>query len=491
MEEAGISEWLFTECYDAVGDLAETLNLILPNFAQSVDYQAPVENDNGLAAWMETTIVPLATVSPERQRELVVTAWHTLPADQRFVWIKLITGAFRVGVSQDLVVRALSQVSTVPAPVIAHRLMGAWKPSAAAFEQLISPADQKSETSQPYPFCLAHPVDASKINQLGSPKNWIIEWKWDGIRSQIIRREGQTYVWSRGEELITDRFPEIKTIGDLLPDGTVLDGEIVAYRDGKILSFGELQRRIGRKTVGKKLLADVPVTLIAFDIVELSGEDIRNKPLTERRSLLPPLQDAGFLVAENHSEDLSIEATWDDVAAIRMQASDLGVEGLMLKQVDSAYQVGRKTGAWWKWKIDPFTVDAVLVYAQRGSGRRASLYSDYTFAVWKDGVLVPIAKAYSGLTDEEMRKVDSFVRDNTLDKFGPVRTVTPELVFEIAFEGIQLSSRHKSGIAVRFPRILRWRHDKKPSDADNLESLIKLLGSKNQPAETHLTGERN
>jgi len=461
-EAAGIPPWLFTECYDAVGDLAETITLIL-------GAEATVDGlELALTEWVTDVILPLAGKSEPEQREVITNSWRQLPALPRFLFNKLITGGFRVGVSQDLVQRALAQSTGIPAPTLAHRMMGDWHPSPDFYAQLISPDGDQVLSSRPYPFALAHPLEGA-IESLGDPADWQIEWKWDGIRAQVIRRVGETFVWSRGEELITDRFPEIRQIGDNLPDGTVLDGEILAWRDGHPLPFAELQKRIGRKTVGKKLLADVPVTLIAFDLLELSGEDVRELPLVHRREKLAAFS-AGFVLAPLHA------GTWKELSEIRLGAREAGTEGFMLKRLDAPYVTGRKRGVWWKWKTEPMTVDAVLVYAQRGSGRRASLYSDYTFAVWDDaGNLVPFAKAYSGLDDEEMRRVDAFVRQHTLEKFGPVRTVTPRLVMELAFEGIQLSKRHKSGIAVRFPRIARWRHDKTPDQADTLINVKRLI----------------
>jgi DNA ligase 1 len=389
------------------------------------------------------------------------------------VWNKLITGAFRVGVSQLLVTRALSKVSGVPAEVIAHRLMGDWQPTLAFFARLISPDAADADISKPYPFCLAHALDGSP-EQLGDIADWQAEWKWDGIRSQLIRRAGRTFVWSRGEELVTERYPELKQLGEAIPDGTVIDGEILPWKTGRVLPFGELQRRIGRKTIGKKLLEEVPVVLMGYDLIESEGRDIREQPMAWRRVKLEELAAAvnsTTLVlsplVETHS--------WADLAIRRATSREQNVEGLMLKRKTSPYRVGRVTGDWWKWKIGPLTVDAVLIYAQHGSGKRAGLFTDYTFGVWDEGKLVPVAKAYSGLTDAEIRQVDAFVRRNTLDTFGPVRTVRPELVFELGFEGIQPSTRHKSGVAVRFPRMLRWRTDKKPEEADTLANVRKLL----------------
>jgi DNA ligase-1 len=463
-ELAGIPAWLFSECYDAVGDLAETVSLVLPDSGNP--------STQGLAWWVQHEVIELNALSEDQQKERVTTSWRKLGTVERFLFNKLITGGFRVGVSQELVVRGLSKAFDVPSATLAHRMMGNWPVTAAFFRQLISAeTDLAEDLSRPYPFCLAHPVEGA-VQELGLPSEWLAEWKWDGIRCQLINRNGQSFLWSRGEELITDRFPELREIAAFLPSGTVIDGEIVAWKGG-ILPFAELQKRIGRKSVSARLREEVPVHLIAFDLLELQGSDTRDWPLAQRRANLlqfygthPNLQ-----IAKEHAF-----SAWEDLVQVREAARASGTEGLMLKRRSSRYHAGRKRGDWWKWKVSPMTIDAVIVYAQRGSGRRASIYSDYTFAVWDDtGSLVPFAKAYSGLSDDEMRQVDAIVRKTTKERFGPVRTVEPTLVMELAFEGIQRSSRHKSGIAVRFPRIVRWRTDKKPKDADRLSDVLSLL----------------
>ena len=462
----GIPDWLFDECYAQAGDLAETISLLLP------------ETDHDDAAtfawWVEERLLPLSGLSPDVQRVALLDAWERLSGTSRFLFNKLLTGAFRVGVSDGLVVRALATVSGVPGETIAHRLMGQWEPRADWFISLTGTETTDADWSRPYPFYLAYPLE-QEVGLLGDVSDWQVEWKWDGIRAQLVRRRGRTFLWSRGEELLSGRFPEIETSAEWLPDGTVLDGELLAWRDGRPLPFSELQRRIGRKTVGKKLLADVPCHLLVYDCLEADGVDIRELPLTERRARVDVIV-ARMPAGASFGVSPVIDATtWDDVVAARTGSRDAVAEGLMLKRRASGYGVGRRVGSWWKWKVAPLTVDAVLVYAQSGSGRRAGLYTDFTFAVWDGDVLVPIAKAYSGLTDAEIRKVDNFVRRNTVEKFGPVRTVKPELVFELAFEGIQASTRHKSGIAVRFPRIARWRTDKPAREADTLESVRALL----------------
>lgn len=467
VQQAGIPDWLFDESYDAVGDGAETMALLLP--ANNAGDDRPLDD------WVEQHLLLMRELPEHEQRAAVLAAWSVMDRRQLLVWNKLITGSFRVGVSQQLVMRALAQVGGIDIAIVAHRLMGEWQPSAAFFQQLLAKDRQDADVSRPYPFCLAHPLDGAP-EQLGDLTEWQLEWKWDGIRAQLIRRSGRTFLWSRGEELVTDRYPEIRAVGDRLPPGTVLDGEILPFRDGQVLPFGQLQRRIGRKMLTKKLLQEVPAVLMVFDVLEHDGVDVRDRPQHWRREALTGLVER---VATNgvglHLSPLVAATSWEDLAAQRQRSRERHVEGIMLKRLESPYRVGRVRGDWWKWKIEPFTMDAVLVYAQRGSGKRASLYTDYTFAVWDQGELVPVAKAYSGLTDEEIRQVDAFVRQHTIEKFGPVRSVQPELVFELGFEAIGPSPRHRSGVAVRFPRMLRWRTDKKPQDADTLATLHALI----------------
>ena len=459
--EAGIPEWIFGDCYSAVGDLAETIALLLPAPSASADQP--------LHYWVEQRLLPLREWSDEEQREWLVSAWREMDEPQRFVWNKLITGEFRVGVSQNLVVRALAGFSGLTTEVVSHRLMGDWLPDASFYRQLVAQETGDTDISRPYPFFLAYPIEGDP-SQLGDPAEWMAEWKWDGIRSQMIRRGSSTFIWSRGEELMSGRFPELEAVGALLPEGTVIDGEILPWKDGLPMPFAQMQRRIGRKVLGPKILADVPVVLLAYDLLEWGGDDIREWPIERRRAQLEQLV-TDRLILSPQVEFVS----WEELAARRHQSRERRVEGFMLKRRGSPYRVGRRRGDWWKWKIEPYSVDCVLIYAQPGNGRRASLLSDYTFGVWDNGELVPFAKAYSGLTNEEIGRVDSWVRRNTLERFGPVRKVKPELVFELAFEGIQESPRHRSGIAVRFPRMARWRHDKKAEDADTIETIRALI----------------
>jgi DNA ligase-1 len=463
--EAGLPLWLFDEAYLAVGDLGEVIALILP--------PSPATTGLPLHVWVEQRLLPLQKAAEADQRAAVTAAWREMDDWQRFVWNKLLTGAFRVGVSQKLVVRALSAASALPEEALAHRLMGAWDPTPEFYQQLLATDTRDTDLSRPYPFFLAYPVEGDPA-ALGHLNDFQCEWKWDGIRAQLIQRAGQTFLWSRGEENLTERFPELVAIGANLPDGSVIDGEILPWQAGRALPFAQLQRRIGRKTLTKKVLAEAPVVLMAYDLLEREGRDFRAPPLRERRAAL-----ARLVASAAHSNlllsPLAEASGWAELALLRETSRERNAEGFMLKRLNSAYGVGRQVGAWWKWKIDPYTIDAVLIYAERGHGRRASLYTDYTFGVWSDGKLIPFAKAYSGLTDAEIRQVDAFVRRNTLESFGPVRTVTPQLVFELAFEGLQRSPRHKSGVAVRFPRIARWRTDKKIEDADTLGTLRALL----------------
>jgi DNA ligase-1 len=472
---AGIPEWLFAECYEAVGDIAETIALLLP-FAEQPSLLP-------LSHWIEHELLPLREKEDWEQRRSIVASWRAMDRRQRLVWNKLLTGEFRVGVSQQLVVRALARASGVPATVVAHRLMGEWQPTPEFYQTLTAADSMDGAVSRPYPFFLAHPFEGDPAG-LGDIREWQVEWKWDGIRSQLIRRQGRTFLWSRGEELVTERYPEIIAAGDRLPEGTALDGEILPWSEGKPLPFAQLQRRIGRKDLGKRILRDVPVVLVAYDVLEDSGQDVREQPLEWRRAeleaMLDQLTPAGCIVLS----PTVTAASWDELAALRETSRERHVEGLMLKRLGSPYRVGRVRGDWWKWKVHPFTVDAVLIYAQPGHGKRASLFTDYTFGVWHAGELVPVAKAYSGLNDAEIRRVDAFVRRNTIEKFGPVRTVKPELVFELGFEAIARSTRHKSGIAVRFPRMLRWRTDKKIEEADTLERLQELLPKKEARGKT-------
>lgn len=467
-ELTGFPDWMLRECYSAAGDFAEVIALSLDNVAS--DAQEP---DLPLAAWVEGRLLPLQTRDPAGQRAEVTRWWRGLPRGRRFVLNKLLTGEFRVGVAQTLVVRALADAIGSQPTVVAARLMGEWAPSADWFASIArpDPARDAVDPSQPYPFYLASPLEGEP-DSLGERGDWLVEWKWDGIRAQLIRRRGQTWLWSRGEELMTPRFPDIATAATHLPDGTVLDGEILAFKDGRPMPFSALQQRIGRLRQLAQIMRAVPVVFVVYDILERNGVDIRHERLAIRREhLLALLGRDGVLKL---SEEV-VTPSWTGLATLRLESRARGVEGFILKRRNSPYGVGRRKGAWWKWKIDPFTVDAVLMYAQPGNGRRAGLLTDYTFGVWHDGELVPVAKAYSGLSSAEIDELDTWIRRHTRERHGPVRAVEPVHVFELGFEAIAPSSRHKSGIAVRFPRMLRWRKDKPASEADTLDGLKRLI----------------
>lgn len=465
--EANIPMWLFQESYQSVGDLGETISLILPEAHTK-------RTERSLSDWFNYLRM-LPGMADQEKRTHILSAWSQLSQHETFVFNKLLMGSFRIGVSQTLVVRALAEATAADPSIIAHRIMGNWDPLSTDFKRLILEEGENDHASRPYPFFLAYPIEGD-VASLGEPADWFAEWKWDGIRSQIIYRNNELFIWTRGEELSTDKFPELHFLAKVLPNGTVLDGEIVSYQNNKPLPFNVLQTRIGRKNLSKKVLEEAPVAFIAYDIMETNGNDIRNFTQEQRRTELENIHKSIPAQSVFNLSPLVTFNVWSDLHDLHPTSRENIAEGFMIKRKNSTYQVGRKKGDWWKWKIDPLSIDAVLIYAQKGSGRRAELFTDYTFAVWdEDGKLVPFAKAYSGLTDAEIRQVDYFIKRNILEKFGPVRTVKPELVFEIGFEGINSSSRHKSGIAVRFPRILRWRKDKKAEEADTLESLKEIL----------------
>ena len=466
-ELKNIPAWLFDECYHQVGDLAETVALLLPQ-------DDLLAKDGNLSDYLHL-LKSLEKATDEEKKASILSCWKGMNDAEKFVFNKLITGGFRIGVSAQLVIQSLARLLNEEPAIQAHRLSGKWDPETITYDQLVHGQGSEDNLSQPYPFFLAHGL-AESVSMLGEPSNWHAEWKWDGIRGQVIKRKGQWFVWSRGEELITEKFPEFDEWRSMLPDGIVLDGEILAMNAGRPLPFALLQTRIGRIKVSKRQLTEVPVHFMAFDLLEFEGEDWRSKELYERRKKLEEIISNIGHPSLLLSKGIGFTA-WDELTAHRLNSRENGSEGLMLKRNNSIYQVGRKSGDWWKWKTDPLTIDAVLIYAQKGHGRRSNLYTDYTFALRDGDRLVSFAKAYSGLTDKEFIAVDAFVKKNAVEKFGPVRTVKPELVFEIAFEGISESKRHKSGIAVRFPRMSRWRTDKKVEDINTLDDLKKLLKS--------------
>ncbi len=486
---SNIPLWLFEESYHIVGDLAETIALVIP--------ADPASTEKSLTQFLEEMIA-LKKKPDEEKKAYLYENWKVLDYYERFVFTKLITGSFRIGVSQKLMTRALAKATEIDEDILAYKLMGNWNPDKISFQELILEENESDYLSKPYPFYLAYALEGD-VDDLGDVNDWSAEHKWDGIRSQVILRNDEIFVWSRGEELVTDKYPEFDEFIGIIPNGTVIDGEILPYPKGEIGTFNDLQKRIGRKTVSKNLLAKVPVILKAYDLLEWKGKDIREMAFIERRELLEKLYSAVTSSAvEKHVPSTSTALgsgaaeiplhlsetihfnSWAESAKEREGSREVHSEGLMLKRKDSPYLVGRKKGDWWKWKVDPLTIDAVLTYAMRGHGRRSNLFTDYTFALWHEKEngekeLVTFAKAYSGLTDAEFRKVDNWIKKNTLERFGPVRSVTPHHVFEIAFEGIALSKRHKSGVATRFPRILRWRQDKKIAEANTISELKDMI----------------
>lgn len=480
LQISDIPEWLFEESYAHVGDSAETIALLLRDTPIVPTGASTADGDTPLHVWMEK-IIPqvkqLKQADETQLKRLVIDWWAHLSEGEIFVLNKVLTGAFRVGVSSKLVIKALAAEYSLTEAVVSHRLMGEIEPTAGFYEALVDPNDADTQPSQPYPFFLASPIDVEKFAaEAEDMAQWQAEWKWDGIRAQLIHRADQVFIWSRGEDLITHQFPEFEVALRAFPAGTVLDGEIVCWAGDRPLDFNYLQKRLGRKQVGKKLMADNPVHFIAYDLLEQQGEDVRSQPLHTRRAALTQLIDHHPTGLISYAEPLAVKS-FDELEEWRSQSRQQGAEGLLLKATDSPYLVGRKRGYWWKHKVDPMTLDAVLIYAQAGTGKRANLFTDYTFALWKGDTLVPFTKAYSGLDNAEIEKLDRWIRRHTQEKFGPVRSVEPVHVFEIGFEGIAESKRHKSGIAVRFPRILRWRTDKPVAEADTLESAIALLDS--------------
>jgi len=467
IELSGIHEWLFAESYHSVGDLRETIALVLP--------PANHKTNRKLHEWIQD-LADLQGKDDDYKKQFIESAWNSLETQERFIFNKLISGNFRIGVSNKMLVNALAKQSDTESSKVMHSIMGKWQPWEISYADLLAGAHVNTDNSWPYPFCLAYALEAEPAS-LGPVTDWQAEWKWDGIRGQIVKRNGELFIWSRGEELVTDQFPELHFLLDELPDGTVLDGEILSVKDGQVQAFSILQQRLNRKTINKSQLNDAPIGFYTYDLLEYEGRDLRTDDLNLRRQLLE--KTIGRLKTTNIvilSPVVSFD-TWDELAEIRQGARDINSEGIMLKKLDSFYHSGRKRGDWWKWKINPYTVDTVMIYAQKGSGRRANFFTDYTFAVRDGDKLITIAKAYSGLTDKEIKEVNAFVVKNAIEKFGPVRTVKPELVFEIAFEGIAESKRHKAGLALRFPRIARWRKDKKADEINTLDDLRQLLQS--------------
>jgi DNA ligase 1 len=452
---------LFSLSHDFVGDLAETVALIwpkkhganhVPSLSEVVDSMAVATRDSSgalLGAWLDA-----------------------LDATARWALLKLATGALRVGVSARLAKTALAEDSTASLDEIEavwHALhppyteLFAWLEGRAARPEL---GDRPTFT----PLMLAQPLEEDDIPKL-SPADYRAEWKWDGIRVELVGRGGERRLYSRSGDDIGAAFPDLLAT---LNEDVVLDGELLVMRDGVIAPFNDLQQRLNRKIATSKMIADYPAWLRLYDILERAGEDLRPLPFDERRHRLEQWYRAAPRTRMDISPLLPFTA-WDQLREFRDTARERAIEGLMLKRGDSAYVSGRPKGPWFKWKRDALTVDTVLMYAQRGHGKRSSFYSDYTFGVWREAELVPVGKAYSGFTDEELRRLDRWIRDHTIDRFGPVRAVEPDLVLEVAFDSVHRSTRHKSGLAMRFPRIHRIRWDKPAAEADQVETLAKLV----------------
>jgi DNA ligase-1 len=490
--ESGIPAWLVEEAYAHVGDLAETLALILPE-----PVEMPTEGGTAcsLADLIERTVRGLRGLPLEEKRRIVEATWRQLAPRERIVWHKLLTGGCRVGVSRTLVARALARVAGVEPAAMAERLVATSIETADDFRRLIT-GEVTGDSCRPYPFFLASKLD-DPPESLGAIDDWQAEWKWDGMRAQLVCRGGTATLWSRGEEIVSEVFPEILAAAGILREGTVLDGELLAARNGRLLGFGVLSKRAGRKRVTRTVLAEMPVVFVAYDILERDRVDLRAASLAERRRHLEEVVMQPFPAGWGHHAVQSasppegdtllyhsplVDAEgWQGLRECREKARRFGVEGLMLKRRTSPYQAGRVRGDWWKWKVDPLEIDAVLLYAQAGHGRRAGLHTDYTLGVWHDGKLVTVAKAYSGLSDAEMVAVDRIVRATTVERHGPVRILRPTLVFELAFEQVARSTRHKAGLAVRFPRIRRWRQDKQPADAGTLADLERMVAREEAP----------
>jgi DNA ligase-1 len=462
--KSGWPLWLIEESYERVGDLAETLSLLIVG--------NPEAKPLSLAEVVVQMLLPLVSADGVEKAERVRQAWEHLRPMDLLPFHKLLTGGFRVGVSKGNLCKALAEVGGVQPAVIAQRMSGEWDPRTRPFSEIIGEPGNQGSTCLPFPFCLASPLQVEP-SDIGQADQWWAEWKWDGIRCQLLRAESGGMIWTRGDESAGESFPELLDLCPHLPRGTILDGEILAWGAEGLRSFSRLQKRLGRKVPGPSLFKKEPVRFMAYDLLRLGGEDLRDFPFVERRKKLEEVIRAlpdGFPIGLSARVE---GESWEELAWMREESRDRGVEGLMLKRVNSVYSSGRVKGDWYKWKVDPFVADMVVVGAQMGHGKRSNLYSDYTLAVLDArGELVTVAKAYSGLSDEELKEVDRFVRKNITGKFGPVRSVKPEIVFEVAFEGARASGRHKSGVALRFPRIQSWRKDKTPAEVDTLETLL-------------------
>ena len=468
--EARMDPVLFAWSYDYVGDLAETVALAWP-----ARPGANREPD------LSEVVDALRSASRTEVPRLLEQWLDALDADGRWAVLKLMTGGLRVGLSARLAKQALADLGPVPVSDIEEL----WHGQAAPYDDLFAWLEGRSErpaADHPgrfRPVMLAQAIDEAVDFEKLDPEAYAAEWKWDGIRVQAISEDGVRRLFSRTGDDIAKAFPDVVEALDF--EG-VLDGELLVIRDGRVAPFGELQQRLNRKSVDVQLTAEFPAGIRAYDILADGANDVRHLPFAGRRGRLEAF--VGRLKSTRIDlSPLQPFASWDELAALRASpppGDPQAAEGLMLKRWDSIYEAGRPKGPWFKWKRDPHLVDAVLMYAQRGHGKRSSYYSDYTFGVWDDGKLTPVGKAYFGFTDEELKQLDKFVRDNTVERFGPVRSVRADrdfgLVLEVAFEGLQRSTRHKSGVAMRFPRISRIRWDKPAREADEIATLRRMLG---------------
>ena len=488
--EARVDPVLFGWSYDYVGDLAETVALIWPS---DPDHRPNREPSLG-------EVVDALQGAGRQDAPRLIESWlNALEPKGRWALLKLVTGGLRVGVSARLARTAAAMmrpdaVSEPPAPeggeqaavlppVDVAEIEEVWHGLMAPYGDLFAWLEGRGERPSAEapgrfrPVMLATALDEAMDMPRLDPTDFLAEWKWDGVRVQAAREGGVTRLYSRTGDDISAAFPDV--VQALAFEGAV-DGELLVVRDGAVAPFGDLQQRLNRKTASARLVQDYPAAILAYDLLAEGEQDVRALPLTERRERLERL------VTEHRGDRLALSpllthTTWEDLAALRADPPvGAAAEGLMLKRRDSAYVAGRPKGPWFKWKRDPHVIDAVLMYAQRGHGKRSGFYSDYTFGVWTDeGALTPVGKAYFGFTDEELKQIDKFVRDHTVERFGPVRSVRAErdfgLVLEIAFEGLQRSTRHKSGVAMRFPRVSRIRWDKPAREADTLETVLDLL----------------
>lgn len=459
---ANLDEWVFEECYAEVGDFAETVNLLLP-----ISYNNLANCD------LKRDYISLTNITKlEDKINYILQCWQTYNFYARFLFNKIISGTLRIGVSDGLVIKALSEVFSISPHSCAQILMGNWNPTSTTICSKLKNNNIKP-VSTPYPFCLAQTFD--KQIEPTKLSEWIIEKKYDGIRCQIIKRNNEVYIWSRGEEILNEQFPDLIDAFQALDNGTVIDGELLAYTTNfEIDSFNKLQKRLNKKNPSKKLILEIPCFVIAYDILEFNGKDIRFYPLKERKLILSELCKSKTISLLKISEEYTFK-NWDEVVTFKSTCKRNHCEGLMFKKIDEIYVSGKRVNSWIKWKFQPYTLDAILLYAQKGRGKRSGLYTDYSFGLWNNNELVPFAKAYSGLSNKEIHELNQWIKQNTLEKFGTVRLVKPQHVFEIAFEGINISKRHKSGFAVRFPRILRWRKDKLVHEANHIEDLKKLI----------------